>query len=95
MSNDIGCPKLYILSMLKEAIVTPKNYVLKNSQVNKRKYQAQKYVRSKSSGENILGVAVSESYILNDLGRMCAAQNRVKYMSSSKWNHYRETLHIQ
>lgn len=63
--------------------------------MNKRKYQAQKYVRSKSSGENILGVTVPESYILNDLGRMCAAQNRVKYMSSSKWNHYRETLHIQ
>lgn len=80
--------------MLKKKIVTPKYYVLKNSQVNKRKYQAQKYVKSKSSGKNILGVTASESYIPNDLWRMCAAQNRVKYMSSSKWNHYRGTLHI-
>lgn len=83
--------------MLKKTqnLVTPKYYVLNNSQVNKRKHQAQKYAKSKSSGENILGVTVSESYISNDLWRMCAVQNRVKYMSSSKWNHYRETLHTQ
>lgn len=94
MSNYIGSPNLYI-SMLKKTIVTPKDYVLKNSQVSKRKYHTQKYVRSKSSGENILAVTVSESYILNDLWKMCAAQNRVKYMSSGKWNHYMETLYIQ
>jgi len=33
--NDIGSPKLHI-SML-EKIVTPKDYILKNSQVNKNK----------------------------------------------------------
>lgn len=63
--------------MLKK-IVTSKDYVLKNSQASKKKQQAQKYVRSISSEENILGVNVSESYFPNDLWSMFATQSKVK-----------------
>lgn len=63
-----------------------------------------KWIRRNSKLRNILEVylqrktlrvTVSESYFLNGLWSMFATQNRIKYMSSRKWNHYRETLYIQ
>lgn len=63
--------------MLKKT-VTPKDYILKNSQVSRKTQQGQKYVRIVSSEESVLGMTVSENYFLNDLWSTFAAQNRVK-----------------